>query len=546
MTSTLTRIVELDARLRAGIRSILKKKTVVAAVDAGTRTTQVALVGAQGGRAIVHKLTDEPGQASDATLSLIRERSDVCVCGLSGHEVRTHLMEFPSMPTRELRTLVERSVAQNHHAEQAVAIETRPGADGKVGVLAVASSRRLVSSTFEELAAGGVPADAAYADVTALAECIRVGYPGVEDRATCVFNMGATWSELVLLDRGRLVFSRSIKTGLKNLVESIADLCGVPVEEAHELIFATGAAVTFEEADADDLMGRSYAESVRDVIEQVVVEIHRSLSFASLRHGLPSPEVILLSGGASMVPGMANVLSRETGANVEVFDPLDHIQRGDDVDSDVNGSLFCVAIGLGLLALREGSPALLPAGRGEESAVGNRIPTALVLALVGLLAIFISARVLDSSAERYAAALSTETMVLESMSEWLAGSEAEVNPEMQTRTGAFSLLNEPAPVWKHILMEITNAVPEGIVLDQLAFIREADSPGAYSEWSLSASGVVTDIDNTADLLRQMEAAMETSPLFMNVEVLPEGSTTFTYEGVKLAGAIRFTLGASLE
>jgi hypothetical protein len=544
MTSTL--IDNINSRLRAGVRSFLKKKTVVAAIDAGTRTTQVVLVGAQGGRPVIHKLIDERGKASAATVALVKERSDVRVCGLSGHEVRTYLMQFPPMPANELEILVERNIAGNLHSNPAIALETRPGSDGKVEVLAVVSSGELVSSAFEDLAASGMPVDAAYADVTALAECIKAGYPAVGEGTTCVFNMGATWSELVLLDRGRLVFSRSIKMGLINLVEAIEDLCGVPVEDAQELIFSTGAAVTFEEADEQDLMGRSYAESVRDVIEQVVVEIQRSLSFASLRHGLPSPDVVLLCGGASQVPGMAKVLTRETGATVEVFDPLDHIQRGDDVDSDINGGLFCVAIGLGLMALRRGSPALLPAGRIEKPSIENRIPIALALAVVALLAIFVSARVLDSSARQYAGAVRTETVALESISEWLAEGDDVVDPEVHTWTHAFSLLNEPAPAWGDVLMEITGAVPEGIVFDHMAFTRAAAAPGMYSEWTLAASGVVTDMDNTAVLLKQIEEALETSRLFTRVEVLPEGSTTFTYEGRTLAGAVRFELGAILE
>jgi len=544
MTSTL--IDNIDTRLRAGIRSVLKKKTVVAAIDAGTRTTQVVLVGAQGGRPVIHKLIDELGKASAETVALVKERSDVRVCGLSGHEVRTYLMQFPPMPAKELEILVERKVAGNLHTNPAIALETAPGSNGKVEVLAVASSGELVASAFKELAASGMPVQAAYADVTALAECVKASYPTVEQGATCVFNMGATWSELVLLDRGRLVFSRSIKMGLINLVEAIADLCGVPVEDAQELIFSTGAAVTFEEADEQDLMGRSYAESVRDVIEQVVVEIQRSLSFASLRHGLPSPDVILLSGGASQVPGMARVLTRETGAAVEVFDPLDHIQRGDDVDPDINGSLFCVAIGLGLMALRQDSPALLPAGRAEKPSIERRIPAVLALAVVALLAIFVSARMLNSSARQYDGAVGTENIVLESISEWLAAGDAVVDPEVQAWMHAFSLLNEPAPAWGDVLMEITGAVPEGIVFDNVAFTRAAVSPGMYSEWTLSASGVVTDMDNTAALLKQVEDALETSRLFTRVEVLPEGSTTFTYGGKTLTGAVRFELGAMLE
>jgi hypothetical protein len=450
------------------------------------------------------------------------------------------------MPKGELDVVVRRSIAQNLQTEPEIAVETAPGEEGKVEVLAVASSGERVFSAFGRLAESGVAADAAYADVTALAECVRAAYPDVGNQATCVFNMGATWSELVLLDRGRLVFSRSIKMGLTNLIETTADLCGISADEAREIIFSTGASVSFQEADENDLMARTYAESVREVIEQLVVEVHRSLSFASVRHGLPSPEVMLLCGGASLVPGMAEVLGRDTGTVVEVFDPLTRLPKGDDVDSSVNGSLFCVAIGLALLALRPGAPAFLPPGRPVRSGIENRVTTAIAIAAIGLLAIFVTGRVLNSNASHYAEVVGTENLVLESLSDWLAEGTTQVDPASQTRSYTYSLINETSPVWGDILRELSTLVPEGIVLTQLSFNRAAMSPGEHSEWGVSATGVVVDTDNTVALLKQMEGAFEASGLFRDVEVLPQGSTAFTYKGRKVTGAIRFELGATLE
>lgn len=544
MTSTL--IDDIDARLKAGVRALLKKKTVAAGIDAGTTNTQIALVGTHGGQPVIYSLIDEDGAVSGRTAEIANERADLRACGLSGYEVRTFLLDFPPMPKGELDVLIRRSITQNLQTEREVAFETAPGEDGRVEVLAVASSGERISYTFGSLAEGGVAADAAYADVTALAECVKAAYPEVESKATCVFNMGATWSELVLLDRGRLVFSRSIKMGLTDLIETTANLCGVSADEAREKIFSIGAAVSFQEADEDNLMARTYAESVRDVIEQLVVEVHRSLSFASVRHGLPFPEVILLCGGASLVPGMADVLGRDTGTAVEIFDPLTHLPKGDDVDSSVNGSLFCVAIGLALLALRPGAPTFLPPGRHVRSGIENRVTTAIAIAAIGLLAVFVTGRVLSSNAARYAEVVRTENLVLESLSNRLTEGAAESDPAYQTRSYTYSLLHETPPVWGGILRELSTVIPEGIVLTRLDFNRAATAPGEHSEWEVSATGVVTDTDSTVALLKQMEGALDASGLFRDVEVLPQGSTEFTYRGNRIAVAIHFELGARLE
>jgi type IV pilus assembly protein PilM len=544
MTSTL--IDDIDARLKAGVRALLKKQTVAAGIDTGSTSTQVALVGTQGGRAVVHSLVDERGGTSERAAELTNARADFRACGLCGYEVRTFLLDLPPMPKGELDVVIRRSIAQNLQTEREVAFETAPGENGRVEVLAVASPRERISSTFSSLAESGVAADAAYADVTALAECVKAAYPEVENRVTCVCNMGATWSELVLLDRGRLVFSRSIKMGLNNLIETIADLCSVSADEAREMIFSIGTAVSFQEAEEDDLMARTYAESVRDVIEQLVVEVHRSLSFASVRHGLPSPDVILLCGGASRVPGMADALERDTGIAVEIFDPLTYLPKGDDVDSSVNGSLFCVAIGLALLALRPGAPAFLTPGRHMRSGIEERVTTAVAIAAIGLMAVLVTGRVLSSNADHYAEVVGTENLVLASISNLHAEGTTDADPTSQARSYAYSLVHETSPAWGDILRELSTVIPEGIVLSRLDFNRAAMPAGEHSEWEIWVTGVVTDTDNTVALLKQMERALEASGLFRDVEVLPQGATAFTYRGEEIAVAIHFELGARLE
>ncbi len=544
MISTL--IDEVDARLKAGIRAVARRKTVAAGIDVGTRSTQVALVGMHGDAPVVHSLVDERGGLPASAAALADERADIRASGIGGHEVRTFRMEFPQMPARELAVLVRRSVARDLRKDAVVAFEAAPGPAGKIDVLAAAAPAGRVSAAFAGLAEYGIEADAAYADVVALAECARAAYPGVADRAVCVFNMGATWSQLILLDRGRLVFSRSIKIGLDALSETISDLCDMPADEAEKLILSTGADFTFQDADEDDPVERAYAESVRDVMEQVVVEVHRSLSFASERHGLPSPDTILLCGGASLVPGMTSALGREMGTAVEIFDPLDGIARGDDVGPAVNGSLFCVALGLALLVLRPGSPAFAPPGRHEESGVENRVTTALVLAVAALATVFAAARAFDTAADRYARAVAAENAVLESVGERLAEGAGEAETAVETRTIAYSMLDEVSPVWPDVLREIGNCVPEGVVLEQLSFSRTSAPPGEFSEWTLAADGVVIDVNNTATLLTRMRENLETSDLFRDVDVLPQGSTASRHEGDMLAGAIRFELGAELE
>lgn len=543
MTSTL--ISDVETRLRDGACALLGKSTVVAGIDAGSDSTKVAVVGAQGGQPVIHRLTGEQGELSDVTASLVN-RCSKRVCGLSGHEVRTYSMEFPAMPAGDLEILVRRNVSQSLHKEPVVCFETREAADSRVEVTAVASSAGLIHESFRKLADKGVMLDGAYADVMALAECARFAYPAVDRKPVCVFDMGATWSHLVLLIKGNLVFSRSMKIGVNTIVSRASDLCGIPRDEARELIFSAGIAGAVDSHDEGDPLTRTYTESVREVIEQVILEIRRSLSFTAIRLSLPAPEVILLCGGACKVPGMRQVLTGETGLSVEVLDPLGAMSKGDDYEPVGDGSLFCVAIGLALLGLRPHSPGLRPEPGPAERGPEGRVITALAACIALLFLTVIGGRVLDSAENRYAQAVERETKVLNSLLEGFGPDRATEAGYLPSRAGVYSALSGTSPRWADVLRIISDAVPEGVVFEEIAFSRGERAAGDFPPWTLNAAGVVPDMNRTSDLLAEMQEALESSRLFTNVEVIPQGFESHTEGGAGTPDAIRFVLEAGLE
>jgi hypothetical protein len=545
MTSTLIRKIDRGFIERA--RMVLRKNVVAAGIDSGTESTKVALVGTHAGRPVLHKIIDEPGRPSAATVSVVNQQADVRVCGLGGHEVKTYRMVFPPIPHRELDILVRRRISLNMHKEAVVAFETRPAGGDKVEVSAAASSGGLLSRVLEGLEGAGVGVKGAYADVSALAECARFARRDIDGKCVSVFTIGAAWSHLLLLEKGRMVFSRSMRIGIDDFVGTASDLCGISREEARDMVFSAGVAVSPEDCDSGDALLRSYAESVREVGEQLMVEIQRTLSYTSIRHGLRMPEVILICGGATQVAGMGGIISRETGIEVEVLDPLEALAKGEDYKAAGNGSLFCVAIGLALLALRPDSPCLMPAVEPRKGALERRLTAGLAVALGLLLITAVGGRVLDSAAGRYGRAVEEERRVLaEARSESVTGLVPE-EPGLVARAHTYGLLTGSSPRWTGVLKEISLRTPDGIVFEEMEFSCGEAAPGVYPEWKLLAGGVVTGGSNsTTALLIELKEALESSDLFSNVEVMPRGIVAFDYGGEILPGAVRFELGADLE
>lgn len=544
MTSTL--ISDFETKLKDGACALLRRGTVVAGIDAGSDSTKVAIVGAHHGKPVIHRLLGEQGEMSDVAASLVNNSCSKRVCGLSGHEVRTYLMEFPAMPAGDLDILLRRNVSRSLHKEPVVCFETREMANSRVEVTAVASPAGHVRESFQKLADKGVAFDAAYADVMALAECAKFAYPAIDQKPVCVLDMGATWSHLVLLVGGNLVFSRSMMIGINTIVHRASDLCGISRDEAREIVFSAGIAGAIDSHDEADLLIRTYAESVREVIEHLIAEIRRSLSFTSIRHNLPVPEVILLCGGACKLPGMQQVLSAETGVSVEMLDPLRAMPKGDDFEPVDDGSLFCVAIGLALLGLRPRSPGFRPAPRAADRGPEARLITALAACLTLLFLTIIGARVLDSAESRYAQAAERETHVLNSLLEVLAADGATEAGQLPSRGGVYSALSGTSPRWADVLKVISHAVPEGVVFEEMVFSRGESAPGDFPPWTLTAAGAVTDMNRTSELLSEMQEALESSELFTEVGIMPQGFESNTGGGQGAPAAIRFVLEAGLE
>jgi Tfp pilus assembly PilM family ATPase len=543
MTSTL--ISGLERRLRLRASSLLGKDTVSAGIDAGSEKVKVAVVSAHHGRPVIHTLIDEPSGLSESTAAMVNQKCTRRVSGLSGHEVRTYVMEFPPMPRDDLEVVIRRNVSQSLHRHPVVSFETRPGSNSRLEVMAVASSGALVSEVFREFSGRGICLDAAYADVLALAECARVTRPEVGTMPVCVFNMGATWSHLVLLVEGNLVFSRTMKMGINSIISRAAELCGMSVEEARELVFRAGIAGTIDSHDEDDLLGRTYAESVRDIIEQFTVEIQRSLAFTAARRNLPAPEALLVCGGATTVPGMLEVLSRETGLAVDVLNPLEAMALGDDCGHVEKGSLFCVAVGLALLGLRGDAPGLLPDRGREESDAGGRVRAGLAVCLMLLVMMAVGSHVLNSIADRYKQATASESGFLHSVLMGPGGLDPQES-RLPARADVYSALTGKSPRWADVLKVLSGIVPEGVVFDEIVFTTDGEGSGSFPVWTLAASGTVTDMGRASGLLAEMRGALEDSDLFKDVEVLPQGLAGNADANGSQAVSISFLLEACLE
>lgn len=169
-----------------------------------------------------------------------------------------------------------------------------------------------------------------------------------EQQTTALINVGASLSSLNVLTAGTSAFTREIASGGNVVTEEIQRQLNVPFEVAER--FKCG----------QSLDGAPIPPGVASAIEQaadsIAAEIQRSLDFFMATSGESDINRVVLTGGTSKLPGLAQAIERRARVAVETWNPLERCT----VESTVNAALLqergpqlAVALGLTLRKERE-------------------------------------------------------------------------------------------------------------------------------------------------------------------------------------------------
>ncbi len=218
-----------------------------------------------------------------------------------------------------------------------------PADSENMGLLLVAilkSKVKSYASIFQN--AGFIPK---IADVSgfALANCFTYNYPEVKNEAVVLLDIGAYYTNLVVLNRGKVVYYRDIQFGGSKYDEELSKNLGVTKEEARS-IKQTSNPATLPDIAADTIVSLN---------EKLSSQILGSLDFfkntESFTRGFSK---IYVTGGGSLAPGLTKNLSRTLGAGVEYMNALKKISVPSKVLKSTNEVklqyMSAVAIGLSL------------------------------------------------------------------------------------------------------------------------------------------------------------------------------------------------------
>ncbi len=247
---------------------------------------------------------------------------DVAI-SLSGHAVIIKKISLPQMSQEELAESIQWEAEQyipfdvdDVNIDYQVLEGPSLSGEGNMDVLLVAVKKDKINDYTTVLANAGKTAQVVDVDVFALQNAYEANYDVPLDQVVALVNMGASVTNIAILQGGSSIFWRDITVGGNLYTEAIARELGLPFEQAEQL--KRGQEV--EGASADRVPGILQAVS-----EQVGTEIQKTLDFFKATSSSDPVSLMVLSGGSSRTPGLTDYLGQRFDATVEMLDPFQKI-----------------------------------------------------------------------------------------------------------------------------------------------------------------------------------------------------------------------------
>ena len=169
---------------------------------------------------------------------------------------------------------------------------------------------------------------------------------GEPARAAVVVSIGHDRSTLAISDGTVCDFVRVLDWGGAKLEAAIAQELGLTLSEAAEL--KVGLDLGGDASDDDDpRLARALAALIRE-LQTLARELVASLRFYQSESGSLAISKVLITGGTTKLPGLAEELERLTRVPVRVADPLARVEVSNGLAERDDLASLAVAIGLGV------------------------------------------------------------------------------------------------------------------------------------------------------------------------------------------------------
>lgn len=271
---------------------------------------------------------------------------------VSGHSVIVKRIQLPSQSQEELDESIKWEAEQYipfdiNEVNLDYQVLQEESLDGQMDVLLVAAKKDLIDDYHGVVSDAGLNLVVMDVDAFALGNMYESNYEAETSGAIALVDIGAAVININVLNGTVPVFTRDITSGGNQYTEEIQKTLNLSFDEAERI------KIGGEPGESSkDVVPQEVEEAMRDVSEQLLGEIQRSLDFYRATTSNVPIERVLLCGGAAHVPGLDRLFEERIEIPFEIADPFSRVQLGSSIaDRDRArelGPSLGVAVGLGL------------------------------------------------------------------------------------------------------------------------------------------------------------------------------------------------------
>ncbi len=302
------------------------------------------------------KETDPSAYIVSAIRDIMRERGikpGSVLVSISGQAVFPRYVKLPPVKRDKIMQII------NYEAEQNVPfpidevvwdyqlIQNEEDAD-ELNVMLVAVKTDRVTMLTDCVIAAGLDPEVIDVAPMAVYNAVRFNHADMEG-CIMVLDIGARSSNVIFVEENK-IFSRSIPVAGNTITQAIMKEFDVSFEDAEALkkehaFVALGGVYAGAENDIADRISKI----VRTVVARLHAEVNRSVNFYRSQHGGSAPNVVLLTGGSSVIPHMDTFFREKLKVQVEYLNPFSNIAVGPGIDADeINRDVFMMSEVAGL------------------------------------------------------------------------------------------------------------------------------------------------------------------------------------------------------
>lgn len=261
-------------------------------------------------------------------------------------KIFTRLIEMPPISEEELKSALKWEAEQYiplaledvNMDWQVLSRPQNPTPESKMEVLLSAAPKTLVDS-FIKLAdkADLIPVCIEPQTIAVVRSFTTVGVPSP---ITIVLDMGAEETNLIIVKDGVMVFTRTVGTGGNAFTRAIVTKFGLEFVQAEEYKKTYG-------LEKDTFEGK-LAEVIKPLVDILVAEIKRAITFYQTRKPNDIVRRLILQGSPTLMPGMIRYMTEAVGIETQLSDPWIGVEIDKKVYPDVaaKGPSFGLAVGL--------------------------------------------------------------------------------------------------------------------------------------------------------------------------------------------------------